>query len=75
MRFRMASVVMILAAVLLATLPQAKVLITHDMPFARAMCSRAAFFQNGRIVEEGPVEQVAHRHDWDFTAPGATRPV
>ena len=59
-------------AQLLADLPQAKVLITHDMPFARAMCSRAAFFQNGRIVEEGPVEQVAHRHDWDFTAPGTT---
>ena len=59
-------------AQLLAALPQAKILITHDMPFARAVCSRAAFFQNGRIVEEGSVELVALRHDWNFTAPGTT---
>jgi len=59
-------------AQLLAALPQAKILITHDMPFARTTCSRAAFFQNGRIVEEGPVELVARRHDWDFTARGTT---
>ena len=32
-------------AQLLSALPQAKILITHDIPFARAMCSRAAFFQ------------------------------
>jgi cobalt/nickel transport system ATP-binding protein len=59
-------------AQLLSALPQAKVLITHDMPFARAMCSRAAFFQNGRIIEEGSVELVARRHDWDFMAPRIT---
>lgn len=57
---------------LLSTLPQAKILITHDMPFARAMCSRAAFFRNGIIVEEGSVEQMAQRFEWDFTAPLAT---
>ncbi|MEO8597871.1 MAG: ABC transporter ATP-binding protein [Candidatus Solibacter sp.] len=56
-------------AQLLLELPQAKILITHDMPFARAVCTRAAFFQQGQIVEEGSVEQVARRHDWDFTAP------
>ena len=59
-------------AELLTTLPQAKVLITHDMPFARAVCSRAAFFQNGKIIEEGSVELVARRHDWDFIAPRTT---
>ena len=59
-------------AKLLIALPQAKILITHDMPFARAVCSRAAFFQNGRIIEEGSVELVAGRHDWDFIAPSPT---
>ena len=59
-------------AQLLAALPQAKILITHDVPFARTTCSRAVFFQYGRIVEEGPVELVARRHDWDFTARGTT---
>jgi cobalt/nickel transport system ATP-binding protein len=59
-------------AQMLTVLPQAKILITHDIPFARAICSRAVFFQNGRIVEEGTVEQVARRHDWNFTAPGTT---
>jgi len=57
---------------LLNALPQAKILITHDMPFARAVCSRAAFFQNGKIIEEGSVELVAGRHDWDFIAPSPT---
>jgi len=56
-------------AQLLASLPQAKILITHDMRFARALCSRAVFFSNGSIAAEGPVEQVARRYDWDFVAP------
>jgi energy-coupling factor transporter ATP-binding protein EcfA2 len=56
-------------AQLLCDLPQAKILITHDMPFARALCSRAAFFKNGVIVEEGSVEQMAQRYEWDFIAP------
>jgi cobalt/nickel transport system ATP-binding protein len=59
-------------AQLLSALPQAKILITHDMPFARAMCSRAAFFKTGVIVEEGSVEQMAQRYEWDFIAPRTT---
>jgi cobalt/nickel transport system ATP-binding protein len=59
-------------AQLLAALPQAKILITHDMPFARATCSRAAFFSHGAITEEGSVEQMARRHEWDFVAPCTT---
>ena len=59
-------------AQLLSALPQAKILITHDMPFAQAMCSRAAFFRNGVIVEEGSVEQMAQRYEWRFAAPPAT---
>ena len=59
-------------AQLLSALPQAKILITHDMPFARAMCSRAAFFSHGVITEEGSVEQIARRYEWDFVAPCTT---
>jgi energy-coupling factor transporter ATP-binding protein EcfA2 len=59
-------------AQLLSTLPQAKILITHDMQFARATCSRAAFFSRGAIAEEGSVEQMARRYEWDFIAPPAT---
>jgi cobalt/nickel transport system ATP-binding protein len=56
-------------AQLLSALPQAKILITHDMHFARALCSRAAFFRNGSIAAEGSVEQMAQRYEWDFQAP------
>ena len=59
-------------AQLLSALPQAKILITHDMRFARALCSRAAFFSNGSIAAEGAVEQMAQRYEWEFLAPGAT---
>jgi cobalt/nickel transport system ATP-binding protein len=56
-------------AQLLSALPQAKILITHDMHLARALCSRAAFFRNGSIAAEGSVEQMAQRYEWDFQAP------
>jgi energy-coupling factor transporter ATP-binding protein EcfA2 len=51
---------------LLANLPQAKILVTHDVPFAQAMCSRAVFFQNGVISAEGSVDEIATRFGWDF---------
>jgi cobalt/nickel transport system ATP-binding protein len=54
---------------LLRNLPQAKILITHDMPFALAMCSRAVFFQNGTVAAEGPVRQIVDRFSWQFTPP------
>jgi cobalt/nickel transport system ATP-binding protein len=56
-------------AQLLAGLPQAKILITHDMPFAQATCTRAVFFQNGTIAAEGTVGDVARRFEWEFLAP------
>ncbi len=59
-------------AQLLCGLPQAKLLITHDIPFARATCSRAVFFRDGTITEEGSVEDVARRHSWNLAAPGHT---
>jgi cobalt/nickel transport system ATP-binding protein len=50
---------------LLAGLPQAKVIVTHDSRFAGALCSRAAFFQDGRIVAEGSVTELICRFNWD----------
>lgn len=51
---------------LLASLPQAKLLVTHDVPFARALCSRAVFFEQGQVAADGPLEEVIARFDWDF---------
>src|SRR5437868_1444123 len=61
---------------LLGSLPQAKILVTHDIPFALAMCTRAVFFQDGRIVADGPVEELVIRFGWDFaTEPAAERAI
>lgn len=53
-------------AALLRTLPQAKLLVTHDIGFARTLASRAVFFEEGRITADGPLEEIVTRFDWDF---------
>ena len=53
-------------AELLCHLPQAKNLVTHDIPFAHAMCTRAVFFENGIIAAAGPVEEIVTRFGWEF---------
>ena len=50
---------------LLLELPQAKVVTTHDTVFARAIGTRAVFFEKGRIETEGPVEAVVRKFDWE----------
>ncbi len=50
---------------LLAHLPQAKILVTHDIAFARALCTRAVFFHEGAILASGSVEEIAIRFGWD----------
>ncbi len=50
---------------LLSELPQAKLLITHDTVFARALATRAVFFEKGRVAAEGTVDQVLDRFDWN----------
>jgi energy-coupling factor transporter ATP-binding protein EcfA2 len=61
-------------AELLAALPQAKIIVTHNIPFALALCRRAVFFQKGVIVAEGPTSEVVSRFEWNFdaTRAGAT---
>lgn len=51
-------------AALLGRLPQAKLIVTHYAPFARALARRAVFFEKGRIVADGPVDEVVERFQW-----------
>jgi cobalt/nickel transport system ATP-binding protein len=53
---------------LLLRLPQAKILVTHDVPFALALASRAVFFERGRIAAEGRVAELVRRFDWELPA-------
>jgi len=56
---------------LLGSLPQAKIIVTHDVLFAAAVADRAAFFQKGRIIAQGSVADIQRRFGW---APPAARP-
>lgn len=53
-------------AELLLRLPQAKILVTHDVPFAQATCTRSVFFQQGKIAAEGTVEELVRRFGWEL---------
>jgi cobalt/nickel transport system ATP-binding protein len=53
---------------LLNELPQAKILVTHDVDCARALASRAIFFDKGKVAGEGSVEEVVARFHWDRIA-------
>jgi cobalt/nickel transport system ATP-binding protein len=48
----------------LRSLPQAKIVVTHDIVFAEAIATRAVFFEMGRIVAEGSVSDLVKRFDW-----------
>jgi cobalt/nickel transport system ATP-binding protein len=50
---------------LLERLPQAKILVTHDVESARVLANRAVFFEKGRITGEGSVEEIITRFGWD----------
>ena len=58
---------------LLRELPQAKIVVTHAAWFARALASRAIFFDKGKIVGEGSVVEVIQRFQWE-TLPLAGNP-
>lgn len=58
---------------LLRELPQAKVVVTHDVAFARAVCGRAVFFDRGRIAGEGSVDDLVQNFNWDPQAEAPER--
>jgi len=49
---------------LLQELPQAKILVTHDIPFAQSLATRAVFFEKGKLAAEGSVAAVVAQHNW-----------
>ena len=52
---------------LLRGLPQAKVVVTHDANLARALTTRAVFFDQGRIAGEGDVIEIVQRFHWEYS--------
>ncbi len=53
---------------LLRHLPQAKLLVTHDVEFAGALATRAVFFERGRVAGEGTVEEIVTHFRWSRRA-------
>lgn len=51
-------------AELLATLPQAKILVANDVTFALKVAEEAAFFENGSIAARGPIADIVERFGW-----------
>ena len=52
---------------LLADLPQAKLIVTHNIRLATALASRAVFFEKGKLVASGSVDEIARRFDWTYS--------
>ena len=42
----------------LASLPMAQLIITHDLPFALEFCDRSLIMDSGRIVADGPTRSI-----------------
>jgi cobalt/nickel transport system ATP-binding protein len=51
----------------LRSLPQSKIIATHDINFARALSDRAVFLQNGRLVADGRIDEVIQRFGWNLS--------
>jgi cobalt/nickel transport system ATP-binding protein len=49
---------------LLADLPQAKIIISHDVDFVRRLTEEAVFFLEGTIAARGPVAEIVRRYNW-----------
>ncbi len=49
---------------LLKSLPQAKVVATHDIGFAEGIAERAVFFEGGRTDDNGPIGEIVSRYRW-----------
>jgi len=48
----------------LRELHHAQVMVTHDVDLARALATRAIFFERGLIVGEGSVDELVERFQW-----------
>jgi cobalt/nickel transport system ATP-binding protein len=54
---------------LLRALPQAKLLVTHDLDFAASLAARAVFFEKGKIRGDGTVAAIAAAFHWKTGRP------
>jgi cobalt/nickel transport system ATP-binding protein len=45
-------------------LPQAKLIVTHDIELAEKLATRAVFFEAGRVAAEGSVADIVARFGW-----------
>ncbi len=52
---------------LLRGLPQAKLIATHDIAFASALAERAVFFEKGKLVADGPIQEIVRRFGWTYS--------
>ena len=52
---------------LLRELPQAKLIVTHNIHFASALAERAVFFDKGKLVADGPIAEIVRRFDWTYS--------
>ncbi|MFB3825312.1 MAG: energy-coupling factor ABC transporter ATP-binding protein [Bryobacteraceae bacterium] len=53
---------------LLRRLPQAKIVVTHDIAFCATLAQKAFFFDGGRIADAGSVAEIVSRHRWTAAA-------
>jgi cobalt/nickel transport system ATP-binding protein len=49
---------------LLRRVPQPKLIATHDVHFAASLSERALFLEKGRLVADGPLDEIVNRFDW-----------
>jgi len=52
---------------LLQELPQAKLIVTHNVRLAASLASRAVFFEKGRLVASGSVDEIVRRFEWTYS--------
>jgi cobalt transport protein ATP-binding subunit len=43
---------------ILRSLPVTRVIVTHDLPYAREMCERAVVLSEGRVAADGPIADI-----------------
>lgn len=51
---------------LLRDVPQPKIIATHDAHFAANLNGRAIFLEKGRLVADGPLNEIVRRFDWQL---------
>jgi cobalt/nickel transport system ATP-binding protein len=51
---------------LLQNLTQAKLIVTHDVTFAASLATRAVFFDKGKLVGDGPIDEIVKKFDWSY---------